>query len=233
MKKVIGIPGYKQVDSAGFGVGNTYLKYASRYGNPKIIMPWEEVADVDLLLLPGGMDINPTSYGEVPEFATGNQDVFKQFFFDKRLDGYIKAGVPVFGICLGLQQLAVYFGSKITQDLPYHRQSTTRGVKGHEIQITTAAAEMFGLNSKPFEVNSHHHQGVLADDLSKALTILALAPNEEYGEDKATNKTLQMKASIVEAFISIEHRVGAVQFHPEEFDTHLEYEMVNRLLELK
>ena len=82
-KPVIGIPGYK-VDT-NFGVGIANLEFVSTFGNPRIILPWEEDVPIDVLYLTGGLDVNPTSYGEVPGFKTSNTDVFKQFFFEKRL----------------------------------------------------------------------------------------------------------------------------------------------------
>ena len=66
-KKTIGIPGYKGTDSNNFGVGNNYLSFCQKLGyNPRIIMPWEEYVEVDMLLLPGGMDISPVNYDSIP-----------------------------------------------------------------------------------------------------------------------------------------------------------------------
>ena len=60
MSLTIGIPAYK-VDS-NFGCGLTHLEFISQYGNPRIILPWEENVPVDALYLPGGLDLNPSSY---------------------------------------------------------------------------------------------------------------------------------------------------------------------------
>lgn len=236
MSKVIGIPGYKQQDSNGFGVGNHYLNLASRYGNPRIIMPWEEHVPVDLLILPGGMDINPTSYGEIPQFNTGNQDVFKQFFFDKRLATYVEAQTPIFGICLGFQQLAAHFGSKITQHMGWHKQSTGRMTKGHEVRVTPNIAVLgvqLAAKDETFEVNSHHHQGVVLSDLSPELMPLLVAANEEYGDDKLLKGEVNIQHNIVESFIHRDLPIAGCQYHPEEWYDWASDLLIKRLLKLE
>lgn len=237
MNKVIGIPGYKQQDSNGFGVGNHYLSLASRYGNPRIIMPWEEHVPVDLVILPGGMDINPSSYGEIPQFNTGNQDVFKQFFYDKRLATYVELGTPIFGICLGFQQLASFFGSKIIQHMPYHKQSAGRMTKGHLAYVTNYAADILGVKvdhkMASMDVNSHHHQGVLLDTLSPQLLPLAVAANEEYGDDTLLKNELEQPHNIVEAFMHRELPIAGCQYHPEEWHDWLSDTIIAELLERK
>ena len=130
-KPIIGIPGYKS-ESGVFGVGSNYLEWVNKVGNPRIILPWEEKVECDLLLLPGGPDLNPSSYGAIPEFKTTETCVFRQYFFDKRLDNYVD-NTPIFGICLGAQQLNVKLGGTLTQDLPFHPASDDRWQPGHEI----------------------------------------------------------------------------------------------------
>lgn len=232
MKKVIGIPGYKQQDSNGFGVGNHYLNFVSKYGNPRIIMPWEEHVEVDLVLLPGGMDLSPSSYGEAPDFTTTNQDVFKQFFYDNRLTNYVESNTPIFGICLGFQQLCAFFGSKLTQNLPYHKQSVGRFSKGHEVVCTERGAEIMGYTFKPFEVNCHHHQGVLAENLAEVLIPLAVGGNEEY-DVKPIRADLKEPKQIIEAFVHNTLPIGGVQYHPEEWNDGFSSDLFEMLLNYK
>lgn len=100
-RPIIGVPGYKLGDNS-FGCGVNHLDFISRFGDPKILFPQDNNEDLDLLYLPGGPDVNPASYNQIPGFYTSNQDVFRQYFFDKNLPEYIKKGVPVVGICLGI-----------------------------------------------------------------------------------------------------------------------------------
>jgi len=214
--KTIGIVGYRSEDGSVFGAGSNYLDLISRFGKPYIIFPDEELADVDLLILPGGLDIAPQSFGAVPAFKTGNQDVFKQYFYDKRLSLYIDAGIPIFGICLGFQMLAVYFGSAQEQHLWRHPQSPARSEAAHTVEPLPQAAKYA---AQPFEVNSHHHQGVFLQRLSAELEPLALAKSSPDSKDM-----------LVEAFRHRSKPIMAVQWHPEEWYDTFSCMMINDLL---
>lgn len=211
--KVIGIVGYRSNDDKTYGAGVNHLEYLSTFGNPRILMPWEEVANVDMLYLPGGLDLSPQSYGEVPGYATSDQDVFKQFFYEKRLRGYVDAGIPIFGVCLGFQQLAAFFGCKLVQDLKYHVNSSDRWEPAHEVTNV--------LTKKKFKVNSHHHQGLRVSQTNQQeLKILATFANRGDGE-------------LVEAF---EHRhlpIVGIAWHPEEFYDLFSEELIIKLLNHK
>lgn len=208
-KKVIGIPGWK-VGENSFGVTTTYLQFISRFGNPKIILPHEEFADIDVLVLPGGLDVNPSSYNEVPGFNTSNTDVFKQHFYDKRLKTYIEKDTPILGICLGAQMLASYFGSKLTQDLLYHEQSPSRWTTAHTIfarsELGRTMAEPDKKGVVKLEVNSHHHQAVLEENLSSELESL-------FG---SYNPPVDGGSTIVEVFKHKQKYIYGIQYHPEE-----------------
>jgi len=202
----IGCPAYKTDTSIGVGV--THLEFISQYGIPRIILPEEENVDIDALYLPGGLDVNPSSYGEVPGFKTSNTDVFKQFFFDKRLQSYVDRRIPIIGVCLGMQQLAVMFGYKLMQNLKWHPQSNDRWLSGHSIQIVgrelpnTKEGE-----AKKLKVNSHHHQGVIFDPENPHLEMLA------YFDD--------VDGRIIEAFRHRTLPILGLAFHPEEwYDTY-------------
>jgi putative glutamine amidotransferase len=215
-EKIIGIVGYRSEDGSVFGAGSNYLELISRFGKPHIIFPCEEIVRMDMLLLPGGPDMAPQSFGAAPTFKTGNQDVFRQFFYDRQLPRYIEAGIPIFGICLGFQMLAVYFGSLLEQHLWRHPQSSARSTAAHEVAPLPVAA---GYGAQPFEVNSHHHQGVLLRKLSPQLEALALAPPDPFQDDQ-----------LVEAFRHKTKPVMAVQWHPEEWFDDFSRKMIEQLL---
>ena len=192
-RPIIGIPGHKLGDNS-FGANIDHLDFISKFGNARILFPWDEDVDLDLLYLPGGPDILPSRYGQYPGFYTSNPDLFRQYFFDEILPKYIKKGTPLFGVCLGMQILNVAFNGTLTQDLKYHAQSKDRWQKGHDVYTV-------GMNRKigKFEVNSHHHQGVTYKDMSKEFDMLVYADNEEDGEN-----------CIVEAFLHKELPIGGV-----------------------
>lgn len=218
-KKIIGCPGWA-VGENSFGVTKNYLEWMSQFGDARIIMPWEDVVDVDLILLPGGLDVSPSSYGETPRYHTSNQDVFKTHFFEKKLDGYIEKGIPVFGICLGMQMLAVKYGSKLTQDLMFHTQSKDRWAEAHPLINASSKKET------KLKVNCHHHQGVLLGDLSEELEATYLSANEDYG-------VVSDEQFIVEVFLHRTKLIAGVQYHPEELYDIISKGIVTTLLEAK
>lgn len=198
-KKIIGIPGWKTGENS-FGCGVNHLDFISKFGKPKILFPEDDDEEIDLLYLPGGPDVNPSCYGQTPGFYTSNQDVFRQYFFDNNLKKYIEKGVPVFGICLGMQMLNIFFKGTLTQDLKYHAQSKDRWQSGHKVYVPNMSKKQF------FEVNSHHHQGVLFSDLSQELNPLLYSDNEEDANN-----------GIVEAFQHKNLKIAGVQWHPKFF----------------
>ena len=212
MNKVIGIPGFINSDKM-FGVTGNYMEFANNFGDVRIIMPHEEHVEVDLLLLPGGMDLNPTSYKQIPGYQTGHIDVFKQFFFDNRLENYV-GNTAIFGICLGFQQLNVHFGGTLTQNLLGHPTSNTRWTKAHEVFAADNSGKEYN-----FEVNSHHHQGIYQDDLAKDLVFLA--GHRHNAKDRNP---------LVESFCHTTLPIGGVQWHPEEFYDDFSRNLIHSLM---
>jgi gamma-glutamyl-gamma-aminobutyrate hydrolase PuuD len=153
MKK-IGIYAASTGDNS-FGVGKTYLEFISQFGAPKILTPDETFRDdIDLLLLPGGMDISPSSYGSIPGYFTSNTDVFKQHVYDNCLKHYIDANIPVFGICLGHQLLA------LANDIPtFKMHHGHRGLNHPVKNIITGQCEIttqnHGFGVDPVAVKNH------------------------------------------------------------------------------
>lgn len=212
MKKIIGIPGYKSSES--FGAGINHLAFISRFGEARIIMPWENLVDVDLLYLPGGLDTAPLSYGEEPSFKTSNQDVFKEHFLTNKLGAYIDKGVKILGVCLGAQMLAVKFGGKLTQDLLFHEQSSGRWQEAHEVYAID--------NSKyKFKVNSHHHQCLTINNCSDNIIPIMLANNND--------SYISGDGAIVEQFSIKNKQIYGIQWHPEELYDHHTVELMNKL----
>ena len=78
-KKKILIPGWSLGENA-WGVTKSYLEYLSQYGQVEILTPRKGIVEGDLLVLPGGADIAPRSYGQVPSFKLSGGDQYKQFF---------------------------------------------------------------------------------------------------------------------------------------------------------
>jgi putative glutamine amidotransferase len=195
MKK-IGIVGWSTGDNS-FGCTKPYLEYFSSFGQVEILMPRPDmVKGLDLLVLPGGMDTNPANYNQAPSFYAGNNDTFKEYFFRTNLSQYIQNEVPIFGVCLGMQQLNVHFGGTLVQHADFGYSSKSRD----ELVETLIFTDKFHFKDTKYKINSLHHQGVMPENLSPELEILATS--KEYGN--------------VEIFAHKMLPIVGYQGHPEE-----------------
>ncbi|WP_046471977.1 gamma-glutamyl-gamma-aminobutyrate hydrolase family protein [Allosalinactinospora lopnorensis] len=125
------------------------------------------VTRLDALILAGGGDIDPGRYGSpTGPHTTGVQPARDTAEIDL-LTAALDLGIPVLGICRGMQLLNIIRGGTLLQHLPdivgstVHRRRT--GVfDSHTVTVAryTRTAEILGRTE--VEVPTYHHQG-LAD----------------------------------------------------------------------
>ena len=99
MKK-IGIVGWKTGDNS-FGITTSYAQFFNEFGNVKILnpVPPKDIdLDIDLLVLPGGPDISPSIYSQVPDYFVGKGCPHREYFDKYLLPIYIKNNISIFGI---------------------------------------------------------------------------------------------------------------------------------------
>jgi putative glutamine amidotransferase len=161
----------------------------------------ELVGRVDALLLPGGDDFAPErAYPDDVAFDLADE---AQIAFDRALlAAALDAGMPVLGVCYGMQLLALEAGGAlhhhVPQDVPgaLDHGGGASGTVAHAIELAADSRLGEWLGASTIEVNSRHHQAV-AD--AGSLRVVARAPD-----------------GVVEA---IESSRGAprlgVQWHPE------------------
>ncbi len=156
----------------------------------------------DALFLIGGDDIEPSLYGEENLFPDITQLESERDRVElSAIEHFERQGLPVFGICRGIQIINVYFGGTLWQDIP-EQLGTTRhkyssGEKRdvfHEV-IIRAENPVFPVGQR-LKVNSFHHQSVKGP--GRNLTVFA------YADD-----------GIVEGLIHREKPILAIQWHPE------------------
>ena len=139
---------------------------------------------IDGLLMPGGADIPPSEYGELPH-STFNPLAENRYQFEKALiTAWIKkTDKPLLGICLGSQWINVAHGGSLVQDIPSEFGGNHRNVT-HLVTLepNTRLSEIFGELS--FEVNSLHHQSVRK--VGNGLRVAAKSPD---GVIEATETT--------------------------------------------
>ena len=144
---------------------------------PPITGAAEEMArGIDGLLLTGGSDLDPAYYGEKPLPELGVILPERDAFEIAVLEHAVQRGVPVFGICRGMQVLNVALGGTLYQDLPSqledgsiaHRQQMPKWQWTHEVEADAGSEVAKIMQSTDLRVNSYHHQAIkaLADGLA-------------------------------------------------------------------
>ena len=156
-----------------------------------------QAEECDGLLLPGGGDIDPARYGQLPAGSEA-PDLQRDAAELELVSRFLAWGKPMLGICRGVQLLNVALGGNLIQDLPtvsYHRRDPERGDRVH----TVSAGEgtfLSSLYGREFAVNSAHHQGL--GRIGSNLKVTQRAPD-----------------GVVEAVEHAKKPVLGVQWHPE------------------
>ena len=192
-----------------------YSSVLAAGGTPVIIPPYnnrealvELLAALDAVVLSGGADIDPRYMGEEPRYDllhTINPTRDEQELMLTLLA--VDRGLPVLGICRGIQTLAAALGGSVHQDiyaalgnnLLNHDQAEERGVATHWVNFSKGSrlAAVFGCES--LFVNTFHHQAV--SRVPQGFAVSALSPD-----------------GVIEAMEAIDGRsIIGVQWHPETF----------------
>lgn len=203
-RKLVGIVSSLPEDN--LSVGQNYFNWISYSLNmiPVIIDPTDQNVntDIDLLVLPGGADVNPARYGGVLGRSVGFPNrAFEEFDF-YMLQKYVETGIPIFGICRGLQTLNVHFGGSL-KNVDSEPTSYQEGQPVHALQID---------GKKYIEVSSNHHQAIdrLASDFE------AIAYGYEVKKDSKTKESVVGDKLNIEVIRHTRLPIAAVQFHPEK-----------------
>jgi putative glutamine amidotransferase len=161
---------------------------------------------LDGLVMHGGADVWPGSYGEVPLQERWNGDRNRDEYDQALVKAFVNAGKPVFGVCRGMQLINVAYGGTLFQDIPTqrpdaltHRDAQVYDQNFHALEIVpnTRLATLL-TDTTNLKINSIHHQGI--KDLAPGFLVEARSPDD----------------GIIEA---IRHTgpsyIAAVQWHPE------------------
>ena len=139
------------------------------------------VDNLDGLVLQGGIDISPATYGEKPWQDKAEYDPIRDEYELELLRGFITADKPVLGICRGCQLLNVYFGGTLIQDIPsqwpgavLHNDTERYDRLIHEVHFMPGSrlSDIYGY--EPRRITSIHHQ--CADKLGRGLVLEARSP---------------------------------------------------------
>lgn len=168
----------------------------------------EVISKMDGLLLSGGVDIDPTLFGEEPIPGLGEIMPERDALESALIIRSLKLDLPILAICRGIQMLNVAAGGNMYQDiynqksnLLQHSQRAPRTHLSHFVQIKKDSLLHSITGTDNFKVNSFHHQAV--KDPAPGFIISAISSD-----------------GVVEAIESQQHKyVVGVQWHPEFLTT--------------
>lgn len=132
------------------------------------------------LMLTGGGDVDPTLY-KCPDAMSRVKGVDKKRdeFEYKVIERAMNLGIPILGICRGLQVTNVAFGGSLIVDLvssgfANHRQEGDEELR-HPIQVVPGSLLSAMIGSASGDVNSAHHQA--AENVGPGLKVSAYSPD--------------------------------------------------------
>ena len=122
------------------------------------------VVRLDGLVISGGADVDPGRYDATPHPRTAGWRPDRDAWESALLDAAEAAGLPVLGVCRGMQLMAVHAGGVLDQhtpDLVEHDQHSPGADRYGEIEVSTrAGTRVSALLGGQLAVNCHHHQSV-------------------------------------------------------------------------
>jgi putative glutamine amidotransferase len=138
--------------------------------------PSETLETIDGLMLAGGADIDPGSYGEAEHEATSGTVPERDAYEIALTRAAIERDMPVLGICRGMQLINVARGGTLLQDLPesfgHHEHRRVVGSfdgAAHDVELVKGSLARRAAGESRHATKSHHHQGV--DRLGEGLVV--------------------------------------------------------------
>lgn len=212
-RPVIGVTVYSEQakwaawDTQATLLPQAYVDRIAAAGGLPVLLPsvpdiGEVLSRLDGLVLAGGGDVDPGRYEAEAHAETGWVRPARDSAEFALARGAVERGLPVLGICRGLQVLNVLCGGTLVQHLPdlvgNRGHAPAPGCYGRHAVVLEEGSRTAGLYGRgEIEVASYHHQAV--ERVGAGLVVVGRAPD-----------------GVVEAMELPEHPFAvAVQWHPE------------------
>ena len=176
-----------------FGQPRQFPNYERALVQAGAVVRYGDGGGCDGLVLPGGGDVHPMFYGAAAAHCSG-MDVARDLAELALCRSFLGQGLPVLGICRGLQVLNVALGGTLAQHVEGHSQ--VNGLDRLHPTRTAAGSWVRELYGHRFTVNSAHHQAI--DRLGPGLEAV------QWAED-----------GIIEGIAHPSLPAYGVQWHPE------------------
>ena len=177
-------------DAEAFLLHHTYIEAVQRAGGAAVMLPPDPDVDADQLLdvldgliLAGGRDIDPATYGA--ERATGTDDprTERDEFELALAQRAMERDIPLLGICRGMQLMNIARGGTLVQSLPEHLHRRSVGTfdgNDHPVRLEESSLAARAAGEVSHGTLSHHHQGI--DRVGDGLRVTGWADEDELPE---------------------------------------------------
>jgi putative glutamine amidotransferase len=195
MRPLIGIPCHALIRAETgrpiYANNRAYVHAVESAGGLPILIPMINdltiltalLSRMDGLLLPGGIDLHPSRYGEEVHPLTEEADLELDEFEIRLASLAFQQDIPVLGICRGMQLINVVLGGSLYQDIDdqypdsigHTHRNLPRTHIAHRITVDPGSRMETILGTREMMVNSLHHQAI--KDPGKGVCITGRAPD--------------------------------------------------------
>jgi putative glutamine amidotransferase len=163
-------------DQQAYLLPRSYINAVQREGAIALMLPPDQRAQedpdaildlLDGLILAGGADIDPATYGEEPHSATAGTRRQRDDFEVALARRALERDMPLLGICRGMQLMNVARGGTLIQHLPddfghedHRRVPGSFDGADHDVRLAGGSLAARAAGETDHSTKSHHHQGV-------------------------------------------------------------------------
>jgi putative glutamine amidotransferase len=183
-------------DQQAYLLPRSYIRAIQRAGGLALMLPPDEAAErdpdevldlIDGLILAGGADIDPSSYGEDSHPETRGTVPERDSFEIALARRAIERDLPLLGVCRGMQLMNVATGGTLLQHLPdshghheHRRNPGTFDGADHDVRLAEGSLAARAAGEALHGTKSHHHQGI--DRLGTGLEVTGWSTLDELPE---------------------------------------------------
>ena len=171
-----------------------YVGAVQRAGGIAVLLPPDETAledpdpvldPLDGVILAGGLDVGPATYGADPAPATDAPNEVRDAFELAVARRALEREIPLLGICRGMQVLNVAAGGTLHQHLPdvvgHDGHRVKLGVFAeHHVRLAEGSLAARAAGEELHATKSHHHQAV--DVLGEGFVVTGWSDGDELPE---------------------------------------------------
>jgi putative glutamine amidotransferase len=183
-------------DQQAYLLPRSYIRAIQRAGGLAVMLPPDEAVErepdevldlIDGLILAGGADIDPSSYGDDAHPETRGTVPERDNFELALARRALERDMPLLGICRGMQLMNVARGGTLLQHLPdshghheHRRNPGTFDGADHDVRLSEGSLAARATGEVVHATKSHHHQGI--DRLGSGLEVTGWSLIDELPE---------------------------------------------------